>query len=323
VHDPALDEALQAFGRPLGTLPARPIVHAAAGTLLTFAVAQTGHPGYVAGAWVRSDGVRFFGDGAPPTGPSAAHHLEGNAGALFDRWLEGSRALYEALESIDERLSDQEAHGALVRSKELWQLQRETARLRAQFGRAMITASEAAGPLAASFPGLRDALPFLLGELNRGMALSAEVQQAVSDIILLQNARESNRIAEAANRLSATSNRIAELANISNIRMLGLTYIALILGLVSAVVLIPNTAATILGMPSAGWVPGYWVDLILVVLALVPFSLVFTRPWVLRLLRGLADSETRAREGLQDLPEHVAGAPTMPRAGGSALPPGR
>jgi hypothetical protein len=72
---------------------------------------------------------------------------------------------------------------------------------------------------------------------------------------------------------------------------------------VSVVVLIPNTAATILGMPSAAWVPGLWVDVLLVVLAVVPLLVVFSRPWVLQTLRGLPSSERRSSEGLSDLPE--------------------
>jgi hypothetical protein len=85
--------------------------------------------------------------------------------------------------------------------------------------------------------------------------------------------------------------------------MLGIAYVALILALVSAVVLIPTTAATILGMPSAGWVPGLWVDVILVVLAIVPIAVVFSRPWVKGVLRSLGSVEARTREGLRDLPE--------------------
>ena len=78
---------------------------------------------------------------------------------------------------------------------------------------------------------------------------------------------------------------------------------ALILGLVSAAVLIPNTAATILGMPSAGWVPGAWVDVVLVLLGLIPILVIFTRPWVVGMLRTLRESEVRVTEGIADLPE--------------------
>jgi hypothetical protein len=170
-------------------------------------------------------------------------------------------------------------------------------------GRALVVSAEATGPSAKRFPQSEPALEAADREVGRVRDLAVSVQQGLSDLILLRNAEQGNRIAEFANELARTSNRIAALANISNIRMLGLTYIALLLGLVSAVVLIPNTAATVLGMPSASWVPGYWVDVSLVVLGVGSFLAVFTRPWVRRLLRDLGPSEQRAGEGLLDLPE--------------------
>jgi hypothetical protein len=133
--------------------------------------------------------------------------------------------------------------------------------------------------------------------------LSNGIAQGVRDLVSIRNAVESNRLAESANRLGEVSNRVAALANTSNLRMLGVAYIALVLALVSAVVLIPNTAATILGVPGAAWVPGIWIVIILVVLAVVPIAIVFSRPWVLRTLRGLPAFEVRSGEGLEDLPE--------------------
>jgi hypothetical protein len=91
--------------------------------------------------------------------------------------------------------------------------------------------------------------------------------------------------------------------------MLGITYIALVLGLVSAAVLIPNTAATILGMPTAAWVPGLWVDVTLILLIVVPIVLIFSRPWVRVMVGSLRDSELRVGEGIRDLPELEAEAP--------------
>jgi hypothetical protein len=313
MHDSGLGEALEAFGKPRGELPRRPILHGPAGTLFSFAVPTGPSSRRIEAVWVQKNAVRFFGPPLPTLGPgpSVAHRLKGPAAELFDRWSDASRAFHEAIEAIDERLSELEARGPALRNKEIWTLQRETAALRAQVGRAVVTASEASGPLSASFPGFTDALPSLLGELARAQSLASDVQQALSDLILLENARQSNRIAESANRLAETSNRIAEYANISNIRMLGITYIALVLGLVSAVVLIPNTAATILGMPSAGWVPGWWVDGILLVLAVVPLVLVFQRPWVRRILGSLREGELRAAEGIGELQEHVEGAPVV------------
>jgi hypothetical protein len=79
-------------------------------------------------------------------------------------------------------------------------------------------------------------------------------------------------------------------------------------------VLIPNTTATILGMPSAEWVSGFWVVVIVAVTAVVPIVIVFTRPWVVALMRGLGGFERTSREGLQDLPEvsPTAAASTAP-----------
>jgi hypothetical protein len=321
VESPALSEALHAFGKPPGELPKRPVLHGASGTLLSFEVPVGPMARRIEAVWVRPDGVRFFGPApaGPPPGPSHAHHLTGAAAELFDRWADVARAFHEAVEGIDTRLSELEARGPVIATAEIWTLSRETAALRAQIGRCAVASSECGGPLAGSFPGIRDALPSLLAELDRVETLASYVQQSLSDLILLQNAQESNRIAEAANRLSTTSNRIAELANTSNVRMLGITYVALVLGLVSAVVLIPNTGATILGMPSAAWVPGYWVDIVLVLLALLPLVIVFSRPWVRALLRTLAESEERASEGLSDIPERVPPVrelrPRAPRRG--------
>jgi len=84
---------------------------------------------------------------------------------------------------------------------------------------------------------------------------------------------------------------------------LGFGLVAFVLALVSVVVLIPNTGATILGMPSAAWVPGVWVDGILIALAILPLALVFSRPWVRQVLAGLGSFEARTQEGLTDLPE--------------------
>jgi hypothetical protein len=298
-----LDAALLRFGQPAGQLPRPPVVHRTFGTLLSFARPASEAGSAIEAVWVRPDGVQFFGPPGPSPGPSVGHGLTGPSAELFDRWVDAVREFLEAFEEVDSQLSELESRGPTIPTGEVWRLSRTTAGLRAQIGRAIVAASECAGPLGAAFPKFDEAFPSLLGELQRVQALAAEVQQALSDLILLQNARESNRIAEIANELSKSSNRIAQLANISNIRMLGITYVALLLGLVSAAVLIPNTAATILGMPSAAWVPGLWVDLVLVFLGVLPILVIFSRPWVLAMLRTLRDSESRVTEGVGDLPE--------------------
>jgi hypothetical protein len=69
-------------------------------------------------------------------------------------------------------------------------------------------------------------------------------------------------------------------------------------------------------MPSAAWVPGWWVDATLIILAIVPIAIVFSRPWVKRVLRDLAASEVRIAEGLEDLPELRADTPASTSGGG-------
>ncbi|MCI4344626.1 MAG: hypothetical protein L3J87_03255, partial [Thermoplasmata archaeon] len=65
----------------------------------------------------------------------------------------------------------------------------------------------------------------------------------------------------------------------------------------------------------AAWVPGLWVDLLLVGLAIVPIVVVFSRPWVRTLLRSLTESELRIQEGIADLPELPAETPSAPGKG--------
>lgn len=302
-------EAFAAFHRPGNGAPRPPILHGTPGTLITYGLPGDDGRLVWAGVWIRPDGLRFL-EGEPPiTGPGAAHGLTGASAELFDRYVTAARTFLERIEEVDEELADTQQKGRSVPLDEVWRLTRRIAVLRAQIGRCLVGLAEC-GRFSESFPGFPAALPAAAAELVRLQELAQGVHQALSDLILLRNAEESNRIAEAANELSRVSNRIASLANTSNIRMLGITYVALVLGLVSAVVLIPNTAATILGMPSAAWVPGLWVDVILVVLAVVPLVLVFSRPWVRVLLASLAGSEVRAAEGLHDLPELTpTGAP--------------
>jgi hypothetical protein len=297
-----LSAALQSLGERLDRAPRHAVQHGAAGTLLAIALPGQPSPGW-RGVWVRPDGVDFLGEAAPPSGLARAFHLSGDSAKLVDLLADAVRRYVEEVEAVDERLAALQKRGHSVPPEEVWALQREVAGLRAMIGRALVVAAEAAGPLAPHFPGAEPALEAANREVGRARDLAVSVQQGLSDLILLRNAVQGNRIAETANELSRTSNRIAALANISNIRMLGLTYIAFTFGLVSVVVLIPNTGATILGMPSAAWVPGYWVDALLVALGVAPFVLLFSRHWVRRVLLDLGPSERRAEEGLADLPE--------------------
>ncbi|MCI4326109.1 MAG: hypothetical protein L3K16_00495 [Thermoplasmata archaeon] len=290
----------------LGDRPDRPpphaVQHGAAGTLLSVCVPAPEGPSW-RGVWIQPDGVDFLGGVSPPSGLSRSFHLTGDAAKLVDLLVEATRGYIEQAEEVDERLTNLQRKGRDVTPSTIWALQREMAGLRANIGRAVVVAEEAGGPSIERFPGAETALGALGREVDRSRELAVAVQQSISDLILLRSAEEANRIAEAANQLSRTSNRIAELANISNIRMLGLTYIAMVIAIVGTVVLIPNTGATILGMPSAGWVPGWLVDATLIILGAIPMAIVFSRPWIQRILRDLAPAESRAVEGLQDLPE--------------------
>jgi len=311
----SLGEALRALGRGPDEVARHPVMHGPAGTLLSWGLPREGSVPEWVGVWIEGGRATFLGGVSAPARTSAGHQLEGDAARLVDLLAEAIRQYLERVEECDARLADLQRRGRTAPARELWELQRATATLRGLLGRTLVVATEAAGPFADAFPGADRALPSILQEVERVREVALTVQQSLSDLVLLRNSEESNRIAETANRLSAFSNRIAVLTNISNIRMLGITYIALLLGLVSAVVLIPNTAATILGMPSAAWVPGLWVDGILLGLAVVPIALVFTRPWVLRMLRDLRESEGHTAEGvggLPEIPESAAPPPEPP-----------
>jgi hypothetical protein len=309
----SIAEAMVALGKPAEEAPRHPVLHGRAGTLLALAAPREGDEVDWFGVFVGRDGVDFLGPPLPLSGPSASAGLAGDPARLYDLFFSLAHRYMERIEEVDERLAEAQRRGRQVPLAHVWALQRETASVRAQLGRAVVALVEVQGPLSDSFPKFAGASAPIEGELDRARAFAANVSQSLSDLILLRNAEESNRIAEAANQLSKTSNRIASLANISNIRMLGITYVALLLGLVSAVVLIPNTAATILGMPSAAWVPGLWVDVVLVALAIVPIVVVFSRPWVRTMLRSLKESEMRVEEGIADLPELPADASSAHR----------
>jgi len=309
----SLADALTAFGRPATEAPHHPIHHGAAGTLVTFGLPDVKGALRYTGLWIGPKDVKFLEPQPAPTGAPAAHGLSGVSAKLFDLFLDASRVYLARVEEVDEQLAEVQQKGRTVPLAEVWSLERRNAVIRAQIGRALVGLAECGGRLASTFPGFPEALPAVAAELERVQQLAGGVQQSLSDLILLRNAEEANRIAEAANELSRISNRIAALANTSNIRMLGITYVALVLGLVSAAVLIPNTGGTILGMPSAAWVPGLWVDVILILLAVVPMVIIFTRPWVKVLLATLGDSELRVGEGIKDLPEMAAEESPPPR----------
>jgi hypothetical protein len=255
------------------------------------------------GLWVERGAARVLGPSVPASAVPGRAGLGPATGPLVDQIAASELSLLERIEAIGMRLDALEATAEPPPLGDLSSVQRELVTVRKHLFRLELLLAELEGPLGASFPGIARVLPELSASFSRLSQLAGGLQQAARDLLGLRSAAEANRLADTANALGRTSNEIAALANTSNLRMLGVAYIALALALISAVVLIPNTGATILGMPSAAWVPGIWVDVILVVLAVVPAAFVFSRRWVRRVLTGWGDYRERSAEGLHDLPE--------------------
>ena len=277
------------------------------GTLIVLATLDAeGRPVWH-GIRVDAMGARAVGPAPPTSLLVETSHADPTTSALLDLLQASARSCLERLEELGGRLDELEVRPEPPSVVALAQLQRAVGGVRQHVERLGVVAADLNGPLGAAFAGLAAPLGTVEREVDHLEGLSASLAQGVRDLVAIRNAFEANRLAETANALGATSNRIAALANTSNLRMLGVAYLALVLALASVVVLFPNTAATILGMPSAAWVPGIWVDLVLVALAVVPLALVLSRPWVRRMLAGLGSYETRSAEGLSDLPEVSGG----------------
>ncbi|HEV2231051.1 MAG TPA: hypothetical protein VGS18_02565, partial [Thermoplasmata archaeon] len=244
-----------------------------------------------------------MGDALPQSLLASSSHLTGPTAAIVDLVQAAYRSYSERLEEVGSRADNLEGRAEVPSIAELRSLNQVLTGIRKHISRTSLLVAGLEGPLGANFPDLATPLTAMRAEVAQLEGLSAELAQVVRDLLSLRNAVESNRLAEAANDLGRVSNQIAALANTSNVRMLGVAYLAFVLALISAVVLIPNTGATILGMPTAAWVPGFWVDTILEILAVVPIVVVFSRRWGLRLLRGMGEYEVRSSEGISDLPE--------------------
>jgi hypothetical protein len=291
------------------TVPRRPVLRGTDGTLITVPLPADGGPVEYRGVYIGPAAAELVGPPAPAHGLSKLRRLPGVAGQVTDLFVEASQIYLERTEELDRQLAALEERGPQVPTAEVWKLERRAARLREQEGRAVEALAEL-GRLSADGPlKFGNAIAPLETELERTAELTRSVQQGLAALILLWNTEHGNRLAQTANELGAISNRIAELQNISNLRMLGITYIVLLLALVAAAISIPNTAATILGMPSAAWVPGIWVDVILIVLATLPIAVIFSRKWILTFLREFGRYEARSSEGIADLPERIATAP--------------
>ncbi len=298
-----LAEALVAVGHPGLASSRRPVLRNPDATLLTLATLDRDGAPTWHGIWIDAQGARPLGPSVPPSLLRDGTRAPAPTVALVDLVQDAHRSYIERLEALGERLDVLEGKPDPAPLPELGELLHALAGARKQIVRFEVLVAELDGALGASFPGLEAFLPAFQREVAHLDEISSGQAQGVRDLVAIRNAAEANQLATVANRLGEVSNRIAALANTSNLRMLGVAYIALVLALVSVVVLIPNTAATILGVPAAAWVPGVWVDAILIVLAIVPIVVVFSRPWVWRTVRGLSSYEGRTVEGLSDLPE--------------------
>ena len=311
-------EALHRLGHA-GETPPRPVLRGAAGELISYPVPAPAGRLIWQGVFHAAGTVRRVGPAPSFHGFSESQHLAGPAAEIADGFVEASRAYLESVEALDTRLAALQQRGRTAPLEEVWALGREAARLRTHLGRAVAALVETGRIPGSELPGLAANLPPIAAELGRIQEISRSVEQGLTDLILLRNAEEANRLSETTIQLGRLSNRIAELQNVSNIRMLGLTYIALVIALIGGILLIPNTAATILGTPAAAWVPGLWVDLVLAVLSVVPLVYVLSRRWVRELLRGFSTYEFTAREGMRALPESL---PEDAAPATAAPPPG-
>lgn len=317
-------EALSTLGLPGPEPPSRPVALRKANlTLLPIAIIGPDLRAEWKGVWLEEgQPPRFLGSPIPAGIVTQRAKLTGASATLVDLLEASVMSLIERAEEIDQSLqrleglpSPREGHTAAssnrAQNAELRAASQALLIIRRHVGRVVSITAELGGPLGANFPDLGRLFPMLQSQTDRLQNLALMLQGSFRDILLTRSAEESNRISEVANQLGATSNRISAIANTSNIRMLGIAYLALVVALVGASLLIPETAATILSMPSATWVPGTWVTLILVVTTAVPLIVIFTRPWVLSILRSLGSIESRSGEGIRDLPEtDPSGTPT-------------
>jgi hypothetical protein len=272
-------------------------------TLIPLAVLSSDGRATWHAVYIDASGARALEPVPPHSLLSEGAGLDAGTRALLDMLQAASSSYIEYLEVVGRRLDDVQAKPDPPNLTELAQLQRAIALVHPKVSRLTVLIAELGGPLGTRFPGVADRLPAIRSDAAHLEEFVNGLSQGLRDLVGLRNAVESNRLAEAANELGRVSNRIAALANTSNLRMLGVAYLALFIALLSVIILFPNTGATILGMPSAAWVPGLWVDVILIVLAVVPLVFVLTRPWVRTMFSGLSSYERRGAEGLSDLPE--------------------
>jgi hypothetical protein len=299
----SVPEALREVGLTTAEPPRRPVVERETTAVILLAVLGEDGTSTWQGLLVGPSGERAVGRRAPPSELGKRAGLSGPTPPLVDLLVAASISYLEQFERWGRELDELESRTEHPDTEQLSRIQRGLLRAHRHLVRLERLLGELGGPLGGRFPGIATVVPSIATDVARTGDVASGLLQSVRDLSVLRTAIDANRLALAANDLGRTSNAIAALANNSNVRMLGVAYVALVIALVSVVVLVPNTAATILGMPSAAWVPGIDVDVVLVVLAIVPIVVVFSRPWVRRMLGHARAYEARSAEGLSDLPE--------------------
>lgn len=246
------------------------------------------------------------GEFQPEVTPSTEYRLTGPAAVTFDLFVHISRRLMERVEDVDRELGEIEKDPLHALPTTVLGLKRRLGVVRAELGRAITGLAEVQeGRIVTTPEGPPAAYATVEQELIRLRDMIAATQSGLTDIFMIRQTDQANQLQLVSNRMAQVANRIAELSNVSNIRMLGLSYVTLILAVVATVILFPNTAATILGMPSAAGVPTIVVYMVLVGTAVAPIAWFMSQEWIRELFRGMSRYEARVTEGLGDLPERI------------------
>ncbi|MEM0129791.1 MAG: hypothetical protein QXG65_06515 [Thermoplasmata archaeon] len=102
----------------------------------------------------------------------------------------------------------------------------------------------------------------------------------------------------------------------------GGAYLALAIALVGPATPIPETAAPISSMPGASYVGGVRAVVVLVVATASPIGILFSPPFLRRILRAMPTFEARSREGPVGIPGTVPAGRAGIREEPPSLPPG-
>jgi hypothetical protein len=259
--------------------------------------------------WADGTHLKVLVDGGefhPEVQPSVEYHLTGGIATAFDAFVQINRTTVERLEDVERGLAELEKDPLNAPPLRVLELKRQVGSIREELGRAITGLTDMEEGRVVPLPeGAMSALRTVEQEMIRIRDMIQATQSALTDIFMIRQTEQANQLQLVSNRMAAVSNRVAELSNISNIRMLGLSYVTLILAVVATVILFPNTAATILGMPSAAGVPTVVVYMVLVGTAVAPMAWFLSQGWIRDLFRGMSRYEARVNEGMGDLPERI------------------